>query len=129
MVFVGEVSGATSTTNPTRIKLSRLTPDLKIDSYHVADKDLLTIYDLKQLIVNSMISQSTSKDLATLLADYHMPTLTGHSIVIRENALREKLIYYPSAKVYDKDATSYENSENPENDDDSGTSDLFTYIR
>ena len=129
MVFVGEVSGTSSTPNPTIIKLPRLTPGLNVDSYHVADKDLLTIRDIGRLLLDTQLSPTTSRDLAIILADYHMPFLTGHSVVFRSNALRKKLVYYTSAKVYDQAVSHYGNSENPKYDNDSGTSDLNSYER
>ena len=95
VVFISDVSGDTSLKNPSRHKLKRIIPSPYETSYHVPDKELLTASTIKELVFDTSASKVAKKiDLGVFLADYHMPSMVGHSIIKRANAPRLILVYH-----------------------------------
>ena len=103
MVFIGELSGKTSHPNPTKPILHRLTPNLGPGPQHVPSKSHLLTSDLKKMCFSSILSRPIGTDLATFLADYHLPFLVGHAMVMRKNPPRNKMQYFLFDSLYPDD--------------------------
>jgi hypothetical protein len=102
IIFIGDLSGQSSNPTPCSTRLSRLSPINKLIPYHVPNKDLLTISDLAKKCFSSLVTKSSSEDLALLLADYHLPSLIGHFVIMRKNPPRGQMVYFE----FDSDGVS-----------------------
>ena len=94
IVFLGDVSGESSDATVHVEMVQRLTPGFEAGLPHISNKSELTINDLKSMCFPSFSARPDSSDLASFLADYHVPFLVGHSVKMHEFAPRQTMVYF-----------------------------------